>query len=104
MLNAAYGAIALDHLQALEDKQAVWIQRQCKAEGGTLLLTTLEELPMTNGALLEYGRVSQVMGSVLNAHYFVTENPGVIGSFQHQWKQYLQWASHTPLAMLQKIG
>lgn len=103
LLNAADGALVLAHLQALEAKQAVWTQRQCKPEGGALLLTRVEELPMTNGALLEYGNIAQVLGSVLNAHYYKTENPGVISSFRQQWKQYLQWAPQAPLAMLQRL-
>ena len=92
--------IALEHLQLLEKKQSIWKQKRLKPEGGQLLITEVDELPMANGALLEYDKYAQVMGSVLNAHYYICENPSVIEHFRCQWKQYVQWAERPVLELL----
>lgn len=91
---------AYSHLESLEKKQVVWKERRTKSEGGSLLLCEVDDLPMANGALMEFDKYAQVMGSVLNAHYYICENPSVIEHFRCQWKQYVQWAERPVLELL----
>ncbi|QNR24297.1 hypothetical protein [Croceimicrobium hydrocarbonivorans] len=105
LLNEGQYAELKGFINRIQEQQYQWAKAEQKEGGGAYRLYSYEDITITNGALLSFGNVQQMMGAYAHVKFFSSRATTHIEGFKQDWNAHIraaQMVTHGPPGLLKQ--